>query len=88
MRRKVNLNGSSRESLIEQQRAVMEAVDTLVEKMALATPHGRDYQLNEEGDYDRDRIEWREKIHEALAIKTYAFDTAMNLVESEPGYFS
>ena len=48
MYRKVNLNGTSKDELLEQYRRVAEACRELKEALARATPHGRDFQLNEE----------------------------------------
>lgn len=45
---RINLNGTSREELIEQQKAVMQAADELYRALAKAQPHGRDYQTGED----------------------------------------
>lgn len=41
----VNLNGTSREQLVEQQADVMEALRGVMKAMCEAVPNGRDYQL-------------------------------------------
>ena len=44
VRPQVNLNGTSREGLIDQVRAVLLTIQTLEAAMQAAWPHGRDYQ--------------------------------------------
>jgi hypothetical protein len=41
----VNLNGTSREALVEQQCDVMHALQDVLTKMGAAAPNGRDYQF-------------------------------------------
>ena len=41
----INLNGTSREALVEQQADVVTALATLLKAMSYAFPNGRDYQL-------------------------------------------
>jgi hypothetical protein len=41
----INLNGTSKESLVEQQCGVLAALDALTKAMGEAAPNGRDYQL-------------------------------------------
>ena len=41
----VNLNGSDREALVQQQLAILSAMETLLEALQAGFPHGRDYQL-------------------------------------------
>ena len=84
MRRIVNLNGTSRDDLVAQQRAVMDAADTLLEAMGMANPHGRDYQLNADPtDYQQDRDEWQEKRREAQDIRDYAYLCAMGIQDGK-----
>ena len=40
----VNLNGTSRESLVKQTFDVSGAAESLIQALGLAAPHGRDYQ--------------------------------------------
>lgn len=39
----VHLNGTSAQELIDQQRAVLDAADTMLKALHAATPHGRDF---------------------------------------------
>lgn len=45
----VNINGTSRDELVDQRRAVADALRDVVETMGHMVPNGRDYP----GDYDR-----------------------------------
>jgi phosphopantetheinyl transferase (holo-ACP synthase) len=62
----LNLNGSSAENLLEQLSDACSAVGAAREALAKATPHGRDYQLNQ-SDYQLAR-----KQHEARQIALQA----------------
>ena len=41
----VHLNGTARETLVEQREAIWEAANNLIEAMKQAAPNGRDYYL-------------------------------------------
>lgn len=58
---KVNINGSSKENLLEQHREIYSHLLEARSMMRKAFPHGRDYQVNPEEDYlhDRDETERR-----------------------------
>jgi len=53
----VNMNGSSRDALVEQQLAVAQAARALADALAEASPHGRDYQTAQPGEYEGARKE-------------------------------
>jgi hypothetical protein len=55
----VNLNGASRESLIQQAFDVSAAAETLIQKLGLAAPHGRDYQTVGSDKYWHDKNVWQ-----------------------------
>ena len=61
VRPQVNLNGTSREALVDQQRDVLDALRKLYEAMAEASPHGRDYQFRPE-EYLAAREAWDERM--------------------------
>lgn len=44
----VNINGTSAESLVQQQRDIVHAAKALQRALAASSPHGRDYQYNRE----------------------------------------
>lgn len=49
---RVNLNGSSRDALIEQRRNVCDALRTALQALQEAAPHGSDYQTAPIGSYE------------------------------------
>ena len=60
----VNLNGTSKNELVEQQKEVYQAAKILLMALERATPHGRDYQtLSTEEPYrtarELNKFEWR-----------------------------
>lgn len=57
----VNLNGTSRHELVQQQREVLAALHLLQKTMASATPHGRDYQFRPD-EYPQARLAWIERM--------------------------
>ena len=56
----INLNGTSKNQLLEQQVEVLEHFRRLLGAMVGATPHGRDYQLRPE-EYQFARDAWLER---------------------------
>lgn len=64
----VNLNGTSIDELLDQQMQVIKDLDALMEAMAQASPHGRDYQTSG-GDklYAIARAAW---LHRRLLLET------------------
>jgi hypothetical protein len=46
---RVNLNGTSRNALIQQRREVCDALNSALEALERAAPHGRDYQTAPDG---------------------------------------
>jgi hypothetical protein len=64
----VNLNGTSREQLVEQQRNVMHALDALQKAMQEAAPHGRDYQPRP-AEFKPAREAWLERMQVIGAMR-------------------
>ena len=60
----VNLNGTSREELIQQQMTALKAIKAAIEALNQANPHGRDYMNME--DY---RIAREEQVQRAIALR-------------------
>ena len=56
----ISINGSPREMLVDQQRAVLAALLQAQHAMAQATPHGRDYQHRPD-EYPAARDAWIER---------------------------
>jgi hypothetical protein len=52
----VHLNGTSKKELLEQWRAVHDAAEVLVRVLQAASPHGRDYYI-QQGDPTQDAIQ-------------------------------
>ena len=48
----VNLNGTSRESLLEQRWAAMDAISTALIALSECSPNGRDYQTAAKGEFE------------------------------------
>lgn len=61
----VNMNGSTKQELMEQVWAQYIAVRAAYEAVCQSPPHGRDYQISPIGDYEKARAEYQER---ALAI--------------------
>jgi hypothetical protein len=57
----INLNGTSRECLVEQQCSVVHVLHSLLKVMAQAYPNGRDYQLRP-AEYAPAREAWEERM--------------------------
>ena len=57
----INLNGTSREALVEQQADVVTALGALLKAMSDAFPNGRDYQLRP-AEYAPAREAWEERM--------------------------
>jgi hypothetical protein len=57
----VNLNGTSRESLVAQQCDVMHALVALQKALQEASPNGRDFQTAPMGTFNRAQEAWRER---------------------------
>ena len=66
----VNLNGESRESLLEKHVAVYYAARNLRQALANAAPHGRDYQTEPNDElYRHDRARWEKLLRDAHEIE-------------------
>jgi len=64
----ISLNGTDRQSLLDQQRRVLEALDDLVTAMSHAIPHGRDYQYRP-AEYPLARDAWIERMSAIVDLK-------------------
>lgn len=76
----VNLNGTSKDALIEQQKAIMAASENLIAVLRQASPHGRDYQISKPGDFEKARVEWTEMMMAAVRINDYALAIGMKIM--------
>lgn len=71
----INLNGTSREALKEQQMAVCKASAALLQAMNDASPHGRDYRST--ADWQAAREAWGEQYLRVARMEQEALDTAI-----------
>ena len=69
---RVHLNGTSRDELVAQQRAVYDAADALLAALRQATPNGRDYYPLGDDAFRRAREEHRSRLWQAGRIKDEA----------------
>jgi len=65
----VNLNGTSRETLINQQSYILSCLEQLLDAMHTAMPHGRDWQPRPQ-EYIAAREAWIERIMLLQSLKT------------------
>lgn len=80
MTAKLNLNGDTRDTLVDQHRGVMDACRTLIEKLRLAMPHGRNYQTHPNPiAYDNDVALNRFDQRNVQQIFDYALKSAIEL---------
>jgi len=79
----VNLNGTSGLALIEQQAAVMTAINAALTAMAHAAPHGRDYQTMERGSLTDAIKQWEDRRNRLQAIHDEAYQIAMAINAQE-----
>jgi len=77
----VNINGTSREELIEQRIDARRAVTALMETLQHMAPNGRDYIGNQEA-FDRDRAIYRERFAALDALYNTLLDEALNIQDS------
>jgi len=64
----VNLNGSSRQELLDQQLEVLLALDVLISRMRQAAPHARDFQPRPQ-EYIPAREAWNERVEALIEMK-------------------
>ncbi len=74
----VNLNGTSRRELVDQQRAIINAGDVMLRAMANAMPHGRDYQFKPD-EHPGARDAWIERIEALEALMKEIEDHALEI---------
>ena len=81
MRRKINLNGSSQESLIADYRKTLDALNEALENFSKVMPHGRDYQINEhpQEDYEEDRKEHLVNVAKMHDVRHYIHNCILSI---------
>ena len=81
MRPNVNMNGTSRKSLVDQRRKVMRALDAAREALREMAPHGRDYQGVPLPDirFEADRKVWQSRMRLLDALHDVTYEEAIEL---------
>lgn len=77
----INLNGTARAALVEQQVAVLRAFEDLREAMAEAAPNGRDYQ-HRPTEYGPAREAWMERLQMIVAMRQEIEQHALAIQEA------
>lgn len=81
-RAQVNLNGDSKETLVNQARAVIDALREVETLMGVANPHGRNYQTAKPGAFDADQLEWTEARIALCNLRNKIMDSAIRIQDS------
>ncbi len=77
----VNLNGSDGKQLLAQYREIYEMFAPLMEAMAKARPHGRDYQTMPGGSYEKARFQYVQAEVKVQEAKEFIENLALNVLE-------
>lgn len=77
----INLNGTSRETLVQHRIDVLDALRTTLELMLELRPHGRDYQGHDE-QYKADLELHNKRFNELYALKSAIEDEALAIREN------
>lgn len=67
---KINLNGTSKESLVSEFRDAYSAIDNAIELLSKATVHPRDFQTAHVGDYEVAKTQQLIRLKSLEQIKT------------------
>lgn len=78
----ISLNGTDRQSLVDQQRDVITALDAVIHAMAQAMPHGRDYQYRPAA-YPLARDAWVERMSGLVDLKREIERHGVAIMESD-----
>lgn len=77
----INLNGDRAETLMVTSLAVVTALNTLIEAMRDASPHGRNFQCSPEGSYDAARAQFREHCNQLRSMESFYVEQYLDLQE-------
>jgi len=81
----INLNGDNAKTLLEGNMEVVKALGALLEAMREVGPHGRNYQLNPDGDYDAARKQYRLHCEQIRAMESFYSDQYLELEDQNVG---
>jgi hypothetical protein len=78
MRAQINLNGDDKDTLMTELAEVVRAADTLRDKLADLTVHGRNYPQGGE-DFDLDREDRKRFVLQCEEVRRWAFDAMVRM---------
>ena len=86
----IHLNGTSREALVKQMADVVHALDEALTKVGYATPHGRDYYVQGNGEayppaYQEAVKEHEDRLKRLLALRN-EYEALGLAIQDLPGY--
>lgn len=82
MRPLINLNGTTREALVEQRTVVLASLWKAIEDMREHVPHGRDYQgYKDDMQYTRDRALWELRMSRLVDLREEIMAEAVAIQE-------
>ena len=80
----IHRNGTSKDEIVRNYRAVLEEIGELENAMRNAAPNARDYYVNDNpDDFEADRSEYALMLARLAAIKVWAEDMAVHAVKQE-----
>ena len=79
----ININGTSRASLIQARRDAMDSIRVAMEKLGETRPHGRDY-VGRDHQYSLDRALYQERFAKLDSLFNDLQDEALALLEAQP----
>jgi len=79
----VNINGDSIVTLFNQQQAIREAWEALMQALREAHPHGRNFQCNPKGDYEAAVVEMNRRMQLLCDLRVAFDDDIKHLFDQE-----
>jgi hypothetical protein len=80
----VHLNGTSRDSLIEQLSNAAQAIEAAIAAVCNAAPHPRDYYIQDGTPVLDIQAEHYDRVHRLLGVKTEIEEMLAHVLEQEP----
>lgn len=80
----ININGTSKEVLMDQLVAVFHAGRALEKALAEAAPHGRDYQTAPPGAYQMARKQHEDRMKRVSSVLKEIEDIAIQIQDQDP----
>lgn len=79
----ININGTSRDSLVQTRRDALEAIMDAMKALQETLPHGRDY-VGRSHQYDLDRATYRERFATLDKLYNEIQDEALAIMQAGP----